>query len=220
MSIIIPLGVQCSNATFKKKINKSTHTYPFDYMFTTPQSILKIFTFLLDENMDVEYFVRNVFFDINCLLNLKSPEHYVKDVNGFALFNENLNIILPHDINDENSINKYIRRFNRLIDTIKNNDEKIYFIYTSQSSKTNGNLTLDGIELIINVYEYLNQINKIISKYNKNYEFFIFDSILEEDKQILDSNIKWGWSIFCEDAFFVKKKHYIFYSVFVFNFLF
>ena len=116
-------------------------------------------------------------------------EHYYTCDNGFALFNTKYNVIFPHDENNIDSINKYIRRFVRLKDMILNSTQCLYFIYTSQSSLESGNFTIDGNIVINDVYVYLSKIYKLISKFRNNYKIILFDTIQEEEISLLDENI-------------------------------
>lgn len=59
--IIIPIGLQCSSATFKNEIKKS-YTFPFDWMFATPSFVFEILVLLLEKNMNIEELVKNHFF--------------------------------------------------------------------------------------------------------------------------------------------------------------
>ena len=40
--MIISIGIQCTNATFKNKF-ENTHTLPFDWMFATPSFVFEMF---------------------------------------------------------------------------------------------------------------------------------------------------------------------------------
>jgi hypothetical protein len=89
-----------------------------------------------------------------------------------------------------NTINKYIRRFERLKDIILNSTERLYFIYTSQSSLECGNFTIDGNIVINDVYVYISKIHNLIGKFRNNYKIVLFDAIQEEPIELLDENIK------------------------------
>ena len=84
---------------------------------------------------------------------------------------------------------KYIRRLSRLKDFILNSNEKLVFIYSSQSSLKSGNFTIDGRVVIKNVYSYLTKIYDLINMYNNNNKMIVFDSILNEDKNKLNEKI-------------------------------
>ena len=186
--MIIPIGIQCTNATFKKNF-ENTHTLPFDWMFSTPSFVFEMLELLLLKNINIEDLVKNHFFYCEKRANLNGLENYYTCDNGFALFNTKYNVIFPHDDNSNETINKYIRRFERLKDMILNSTENLYFIYTSQSSLKEGNFTIDGNNVIQDVYFYLTKIYKLIGNFRTNYKVIIFDAIQEEQIELLDKNI-------------------------------
>lgn len=110
-------------------------------------------------------------------------ESYTICDNGSACYNSKYNIIFPHDTNNAETITKYIRRIKRLKDLILNSSEELRFIYISQSSLESGNFTINNSIVVKDVYVYLSKI------YRHNYKFIIFDSIDNEDIQLLDKNI-------------------------------
>ena len=162
--IIIPIGIQCATTTFKNKIQK-THTLPFDWMFATPRFVFEILVLLLEQNMNLEELVKNHFFYCEKRANMTEVEHYYTCDDGFALYNSKYNVIFPHDENNIENINKYIRRFERLKDIILHSNEELCFIYTSPSSSKSGNFTIDGNIVINDVYLYLSKIYSLIGKY-------------------------------------------------------
>jgi hypothetical protein len=186
--IIIPIGVQCSSNVFKNEICKSP-TLPFDWMFANPKFTFEMLYLLLIENMNIEDLVKNHFFCCEKRATLKKMEHYYTFDNGSALYNTKYNVIFPHDVDNIETINKYIRRFQRLKDIILNSTEQLYFIYTSQSSLENGNFTIDDRIIITDVYVYLSQIYRLIGNFRNNHKMILFDSIQEEQTELLDENI-------------------------------
>ena len=106
-----------------------------------------------------------------------------------ALYNSKYDVIFPHDKNDKKTKMKYIRRLTRLKDLILNSNEKLVFIYSSQSSLKSGNFTIDERVVIKNVYSYLSKIYDLINMYNNNNKMIVFDSILNEDKNKLNEKI-------------------------------
>ena len=86
------------------------------------------------------------------------------------------------------NLNKYIRRFERLKNLIFS-DEELCFIYTSQSSLETGDFTINGINVINDVYFYLNKIYELISKFKTNFKFIIFDAIKKDNKLLLNEKI-------------------------------
>jgi hypothetical protein len=186
--MIIPIGIQCTNARFKKKF-ENTPTLPFDWMFSTPSFVFEMLELLLEKNINIEDLVKNHFFYCEKKANLNGVEHYYTCDDGFALFNTKYNVIFPHDKNNIDSINKYIRRFERLKDIILNSTECLYFIYTSQSSLNRGNFTIDGNVVINDVYVYLSKIYNLIGKFRNNYKIILFDTIQKEKISLLNENI-------------------------------
>jgi hypothetical protein len=180
--------MQCTTARFKKDL-QTMHTLPFDWMFSTPSFVFEMLELLLLKNINIEDLVKNHFFYCEKRAN-RNDEHYYTCDNGFALLNTKYNVIFPHDDNNIDSINKYIRRFERLKDIILNSKECLYFIYTSQCSLDIGNFTIDGNIVINDVYVYLSKIYKLISKFRNNYKLILFDTIQEEQISLLDENIK------------------------------
>jgi hypothetical protein len=188
--MLIPIGIQCLNAILKKIIKKDTETLPFDWMLSHPKFVYEILKLLLENKMNTEQIVNNHFFCCDKRANLKNLEAYYTHSNGFALYNSKYDVIFPHDKNDEETKMKYIRRLARLKDLILNSNEKLVFIYSSQSSLKSGNFTIDGRVVIENVYSYLTKIYDLINMYNNNNKMIVFDSILNEDKSKLNEKIK------------------------------
>ena len=186
--MIISIGIQCTNAKFKNEISK-THTLPFDWMFATPSFVFEMLELLLEKNINIEDLVKNHFFYCDKRANLNGLEHYYTCDNGFALYNTKYNVIFPHDENNIDTINKYIRRFKRLKDLILNSTECLYFIYTSQSSLESGNFTIDGNIVIKDVYVTLTKIYKLIGKFRNKYKMILFDAIQDEPPELLEKNI-------------------------------
>lgn len=186
--MLIPIGIQCTSATFKKEL-EDTPTLPFDWMFSTPAFVLEMLELLLQKNMNVVDLVKNHFFLCDKRANMTGAENYYTSENGFALYNTKYNVIFPHDKNNIETIDKYIRRFERLKATILHSNEFLCFIYTSPSSSQKGNFTIDGKKAIHDAYEHLSKIQKLIGTFRKNYKIIVFDTIQEEDIELLDEHI-------------------------------
>ncbi len=180
------MGIQCSSATFKNEI-KHTETFPFDWMFSTPSFVYQMLFLLLEEKMDVEELVREHFFICDKRANMNGEENYYTCDQGFALYNKKYNVIFPHDTHV--SLEKYIRRFERLKNIILNTTEDICFLYTSQSSLLQGNFTIDGNSVITDVYSNLTKIYNLLGKFRNNYKVFVFDAIQNEPLELLHENI-------------------------------
>lgn len=186
--IIIPIGVQCTAGIFKNEINK-THTLPFDVMLSHPKFVFEMLALLLEKNMNVVELVTNHFFNCDKRVKFKAVEHFNTCDNGGMLYNKTCNVIFPHDNNSIETINKYVRRFERLKDIILNQSEDLLFTYISQSSLKSGNFTIDDNIIIKDVYVYLSQIYKLIGNFRNNYKVLLFDAIQEEQIELLDENI-------------------------------
>ena len=193
--IYISLGLQCLTPELLKIYNLRKNSYPFDWILSNPYFVYKILFLLLEDNMSISKIVREHFFrnDNQCVL--KKKEHYIfvkkkNSCNQIYICNQKYNVVFPHDTYNEETINKYIRRFKRLKNNIINKSLKIQFIYISQSSLDSGNFTIMGEEVVKNVYENMNSINLLIKKYNKNSNILIFDSIQNEDPNMLNKDIR------------------------------
>ena len=189
--MIIPIGIQCTNGNFKREINKATKSYPFDWIFSPPKFIYEMLYLLLEKNMEIDKLVKEEFFlcDTNASVNVNFLENYYTDINGFALLNSKYNVVFPHDVRNNETIEKYVRRFERLKVSILNSNEKIIFLYSSQASLNIGNYTVNNTEVITNVYYYLSKIQNLLEKYNNNFKIIIFDTIKNEDKKLLNDKI-------------------------------
>lgn len=199
--IYIPIGVQCNSASFLRKNNLRNIALPFDWCFSTPKNVYEILDRMINTNITIEELVKEHFF--NCdkkSNNNRIPEHYFDDDEGFALYNSKYGFIFPHDKYDTETIDKFIRRFKRLYeilnlctvempDCVKTND--ICFLYTSQSSLENGNVTMNGNTLPQDVYYYLNKIYHLVNntRGENKCKMIVFDAILNENVGILDKDI-------------------------------
>ena len=187
--IIIPIGIQCTNAHILKNNNIRFHSFPFDWMFSTPKFIFEMLELLLENNISIDDLVKNYFFYCDKKANVYQYEHYHTCDNGACLYNSKYNVIFPHDNYNTETIDKYIRRFERLKDIIINTKEELCFLYISPSSSKNGNFTIDGKIVLHDVFLYLSKIYNIIGKHNNNYKMIIFDTLKEESKELLNENI-------------------------------
>lgn len=184
----ISLGVQCTIPLFLKNNNLRKEAYPFDWIISNPKFIYEILVLLLN-NCNISDLVINHFF--YCLLKADCAkiENYIISKNGFALYNPKYNVIFPHDEYNYNTVQKYIRRFERLKNIILNDNKIIHFIYISQSSLDLGNFKINNVNIIDNVYTYINKIFDLISNYRKNFKIIVFDTILN-DNIILNKDIE------------------------------
>lgn len=188
--MIISIGVQCTIASLKKDILKiSSPTYPFDWMLTSPKFVFEMLELLLDKRMDISELVRNHFFICDKRATFIRCEDHVSNDDGKCLYNTKYNVIFPHDTYSETTIAKYIRRFERLKDIILTSTDELRFVYCSQSSLDSGNFTVDGKEVIFDVYYYLSKIYELIGKHRINYKMIVFDAVNVDDSKSLNENI-------------------------------
>jgi hypothetical protein len=184
----ISLGVQCTIPLFLKNNNLRKEAYPFDWMISNPKYIYEMLVLLLD-NCNITDLVINHFFYCPLKANCAKIENYTIDKNGFALFNPKYNVVFPHDEYNNDTIQKYIRRLERLKNIILNDNKIIHFIYISQSSLELGNFKINDTSVIDDVYTYINKIHDLISNYRKNFKIIIFDTI-QNDNTIINKNIE------------------------------
>jgi hypothetical protein len=202
--IIIPIGLQCTNATFKRKIGKTSETFPFDWMFAPPKFVFEMLDLLLNKNMNVEELVTKHFFVCDKKATDPVFHHFKSSPEGRFLYNSKYGVIFPHDELSQETVQKYIRRFERLKKLILTTSKELIFMYSSQSSLKRGNYTIDGKEMISDVYSYMTKIYELIGKYHGNYKMFVFDAIQNENKKLLHNDIvliKLNRCIFWTDFF-------------------
>ena len=75
-TIYVPIGFQCTTSEILKKQNKRICSFPFDWIISTPESITKLLTILLDKSTDIKHFVNEEFFKIDGLLHFLKPEEF------------------------------------------------------------------------------------------------------------------------------------------------
>jgi hypothetical protein len=174
MNKFISIGTQCTTADLLKRFNIRNESYPFDWVLSTPQFIYTIIKLLLVDKMDIEYIVDNHFFVCDARANCKIIEHYYTEKTGQTLVNTKYNVCFPHDTLEDRD--KYVRRLERLRNTLLDENCFIYLIYVSVSSPTNGNYTLNGVETIHDLYEYIDKINDIMKSIRNTYKIVVFDT--------------------------------------------
>ena len=129
-----------------------------DWMLSHPKFVYEILKLLLENKINIKEIVNDHFFYCDKRANFKVVKAFYTHSNGSILFNSKYDVIFPHDKNDKETKMKYIRRLSRLKDLILNSNEKLVFIYSSQSSLKSGNFTIDERVIIKNVYFYYNII--------------------------------------------------------------
>jgi hypothetical protein len=153
-------------------VNKES--LPFDWMFSTPQFVYTIIKLLLIDKKEIEDIVDNHFFVCDKRAQLQSAEHHILNEHGSVLVNSKYNVCFPHDTISERD--KYIRRMKRFKQILLDKDNYLYFVYVSVSSPNSGNYTIDGVEPIQNLYEYIEQIHNILKDIRTTYKIIVFDT--------------------------------------------
>jgi hypothetical protein len=136
-TIYIPLGFQCTTAEILKKTNKRICSFPFDWIISTPESILELLKIVILPICNIELFVKNEFFKIDNLLSFLKQEEFISHPEGNILFNSKYNLIFPHFKNDNETITKMISRFERLRNYILYQENKIVFLFINRLVNNN-----------------------------------------------------------------------------------
>lgn len=174
MNIYISIGFQCATPRMFEILNLKKETLPFDWMLSTPKFVYTILSLLLVEQVEVSNIVDNDFFNCDKRATFQDYEHYVTNEHGRTLVNSKYNVCFPHDtISDRD---KYIRRLERLKEIILDKSNFLNIVYVSVSSPESGNFTIDDIEPIQNLYEYMEKINILLKAIRTNYKIVVFDT--------------------------------------------
>jgi hydroxymethylpyrimidine pyrophosphatase-like HAD family hydrolase len=176
--INISIGVQCTSAVFKNNVQKTT-SFPFDWMFSNPKFVFEMLLLLLIQNISIEELVKDHFFYCDKRANISRHEHYYICDNGSALYNSKYNVIFPHDEYNIETINKYIRRFERLNEALHSNEDILFVrIYDNLEEKLIPDNYYDNILIRDeeDIQKWEDFINDIQSKYNKKIKLLIITS--------------------------------------------
>jgi hypothetical protein len=128
--IFIPISFDCSVAGKLKNLKKRNNSYCFDWNIKTLNSIYMIIEDDFKDLFNKEYLVYG-----NKSYNHKYDNNDNMFINLIPVFNTKYNIIFVHDFTDKNIDNythtyeKYKRRINRFIETIRDNNNNIIFVY-------------------------------------------------------------------------------------------
>ena len=174
MNTYISIGSQCTTPTLFERLGIKKESLPFDWMFSTPQFVYMIIELLLIDMKEIDDIVDNYFFVCDKKAYLHGLENHIISEDGSVLVNSKYNVCFPHDtISDRD---KYIRRIERFKQILLDKEQFLYFVYVSTSSPTNGNYTLDGLEPIQELYEYIEKINIILKDIRTSYKIIVFDT--------------------------------------------
>lgn len=174
MNTYISIGSQCTTPTLFDRLHVKKESLPFDWMFSTPQFVYTIIKMLLIDKKEIDDIVDNHFFVCDKRARLHGQEHFRLNKFGSVLVNSKYNVCFPHDTITERD--KYIRRMERFKQILLDKDNFLYFIYVSVSSPTIGNYTIDGVEPIQQLYEYIEKIHNILKDIRTTYKIIVFDA--------------------------------------------
>ena len=174
MNTYISIGSQCATSILFDRLQVKTESLVFDWMFSTPQFVYTIIKLLLIDKKEIDDIVDNHFFVCDKRALLQGVEHFILNEHGQVLVNSKYNVCFPHDTISERD--KYIRRMERFKQIILDKDNFLYFVYISVSSPKSGNYTIDGVEPIQQLYEYIEQIHNILKDIRTTYKIIVFDT--------------------------------------------
>ena len=174
MNIYISIGAQCTTPILFEKLLLKKESLPFDWMLSTPQFVYTILKLLLIDNKGIDDIIDTHFFACDKRAQLRKVEHHLSNDDGTVLVNSRYNVCFPHD--DITDRDKYMRRMERFKQLLLEKDNFLHFVYVSVSSPDSGNYTIDGIEPIQQLYEYIEQINSILKNIRNNYKIIVFDT--------------------------------------------
>jgi hypothetical protein len=205
----VSLGFQCTVPRVFEGKRVKGKTLPFDWMLSSPKFVYEMLLLLLSET-DIDILVRKHFFNCKDKANLLHDingypvlEHYITSDNGFALLNKDYNVVFPHDSYDEVTIQKYIRRFERLKEIIISGQDTTY-VFISYPSKETGNFLIDGHVVLNDIDEYLNKIYDLIkSKTSMQFKLKVFsfnNSNLSADIEYIKIEEKHYWAHTVEEC--------------------
>lgn len=189
MNTYISIGFQCYSHIVLGKLNLRNGSLPYDYILSNPKFIYESLHALLVENCDIDDYVKTIFLNISSKGTSNSPENFYIDNSGPCYINSDCQIIFPHEPPIEEIIPKYIRRFNRLKNTILNKESRITFVYGSPISCTNANYTINGNTVIKDTVMYLNKLCEILQSLNIQFRIILFNSYETIDASCLHKNI-------------------------------
>jgi len=183
-SYYIPIGFQCTNAQISKTMNKREYSYPFDWILSNPDAVYNIFKLLFIDNMDIPNIVKKEFFNTTQTAKFIRPEKFI--VGNYAvsnlLYNNKYNLIFPHDQYNSETIDKYIRRFERLKQHVLSGSKCVFtFINRIAIGNIDGiNYTINDVEQLDNLYQKIIKLYKLLTQVinNQNFKIIFINSVL------------------------------------------
>jgi hypothetical protein len=198
--IYIPFGFQCTTAEILKKINKRKYSFPFDWIISQPEYIVKFLSILLEDNCNIEKFVKEEFLNIDSMLHFLKQEEFIIHEKGDILYNSKYNLIFPHFNNNEETITNMINRFERLRNFILFKNNKLNFVFVNRLINNNiDDIKNDKVKFSINnkntnlnLKENIVKLNNLLLKHisSERFKIIVVNAVQEitNDKE-LDKNI-------------------------------
>lgn len=198
----ISLGFQCTSTFVLDAAGVRGESYPFDWALLPPKFVHHILDLLLIQNMEIETLVKQEYFHHHTFAQWTGPgylaaEEYREWHEGYP-YNKPYGAVFPHDGDNQpvvEIIDKYIRRFHRLKNIILDVNEQLVFLYISQSSphRYHGNYFIDGVEMLTDTYQHLNNIYDIISSVRgETFDFIVLDTINSNDHATLNPKMDYN----------------------------
>jgi HD superfamily phosphodiesterase len=199
--IYIPIGFQCTTAEILKKLNKRSTSFPFDWIVSTPNSIALLLSKLLNEDCNVDDFVKNEFLKIDSQLTFLKQEEFYTDINGEILFNKKYGLIFPHVKYTDETFLKFVKRFERLKKCILFG-YNINFVFINRLVSNNNvekddskiNFSIDGATIQTDILSDLENLNKLLlSKIKEDrYKIIVINAVEKKNTNIIvDTNIRY-----------------------------
>jgi hypothetical protein len=178
-------GPACAIASIIKKdfYNNNCETNMFDYLEVSLESIIQVLNIKIN-NLDIEDHLKN---NISIIKNIDGNNSVF--FNNFDKLISHHDLILDYDITIFNNfIEKYKRRYFRLINSIINED-KIFFIRFGKDKEESINNFINIVKSINNnikiifIHLYFDENNKVNNYNIKNYYYINFYNNLDLNKK-------------------------------------
>jgi hypothetical protein len=179
MTKYVSLGSSCSTSVVLQSLGKKGPNYPFDWAFTNPEFILKIIQLCTSDisshDLVTQHFFKHRYGHIN------GNFARLEEVGQGSYANIDYRVAFPHEDHKtyENVIQAYVRRIDRLKSAILYEQDVVYIWCPPGETPT-----FDG-EPIIKTMEPLNEIAKIIHKYNPQAKMYVFTEFEKEFESYL-----------------------------------
>ena len=199
-TIYIPLGFQCTTAEILKKQNKRVCSFPFDWIISTPESVVKLLTILLQDDINISDFVRKDFFKIDGLLRFLKPEEFVLHPGGNILYNSKYGLIFPHFNYNNETIETFIKRFERLKNYILYSNYTIKFVFVNRLINNNDDIvnnnmlkfSVNNKNIHLNIIDNFMQLNNLLLQYipSDRFKIIIINAVNKTQSDVtFDNNI-------------------------------